>query len=758
MRGAIVIVFTVLVGLVLVPSTTGLSDNSDGPTFPLEVTTNKHFYFFSEIVEITITNIGEHLLEFYMPPDLLIANLDGEMVVDTTKCLRSAVVIKLYPGASLSREWDQKYFHCGELSYLNGQPAPLGRYNITVGYDYSSYNGEDMSIWDSVWIGTGISDNPLVRGVYIGGESEVTFHMSSMSPTFTLTSTADERTTGEATILGASYTTPEEDTWPAVAMSAVDGDFDEPYEDVHAVVPTPILPGTYRYYVHAWDMFLNYNTNTAFATLTIVDDVSVDESSPQILDVHVDGHSKMTHYLSMLPSQVIVTAVIDDTSTGGRNISGANCTTPMPFSWPGISMEPLDGAFDSPVETVLAYMPTPTDQGTYDYFVTAWDEGYSVNTTAPGATLVVADDLPPRISDVRLGGQPGVEVKPGTKVLLTAEVDDTDTGGSLVDGAEYTIGQGNWPGIEMDAYDGYFDTTQETVSAVVDTTGWGNGPHEICVYGWDAHPNYNMTSSACSTIAIEGMPPETANVLVNGRDHIIIGPGTPVTLTARIDDLNAGASYVGGANFTIGPLNWPGEELFPTDGSFDSPQEDVNLTIDTTGLSDGSYEVFVYGWDVLGNQNISCTNFATITVDATPPLIRDIVTEPDPLLTNVQANITVSVSDANGVSLVALYITKPDGGLINNFSLAFEAESGTYQLRHVFSAAGEYRYTVWASDSFGNMGSRSGTYLVEEPLVSESSEPHGFPWVIPALVLVVATLIIVILIWRRRRRGPNRSV
>jgi hypothetical protein len=44
--------------------------NSDGPTFPLEVSTDKYYYVQGESIRITLLNVGDENITFYVPPDL----------------------------------------------------------------------------------------------------------------------------------------------------------------------------------------------------------------------------------------------------------------------------------------------------------------------------------------------------------------------------------------------------------------------------------------------------------------------------------------------------------------------------------------------------------------------------------------------------------------------------------------------------------------------------------------------------------------
>ncbi len=88
----------------------------------------------------------------------------------------------------------------------------------------------------------------------------------------------------------------------------------------------------------------------------------------------------------------------------------------------------------------------------------------------------------------------------------------------------------------------------------------------------------------------------------------LVAAGTPIALTARVDDSRFNQSNgsepiqnVAAANATLDGLPWEGSQsiatLAATDGAFDSPAEEVNANIATAGLSSGKHLVFVQGTD-----------------------------------------------------------------------------------------------------------------------------------------------------------------
>ena len=356
---------------------------------------------------------------------------------------------------------------------------------------------------------------------------------------------------------------------------------------------------------------------------------------PEVRDVFIDGSSAMTYYLSSLPTTFDLTAIVDDTLSGNSNIGGANYTTPTPASWPGTPMSALDGAFDEPVEDVNATVPIPASPGIYNYYVYAWDNIPTYNDSAPHATLTIVDDLPPEISNVRVDGHASVTVTPGTEVTLTATIDDTGTGDS----------------------------------------------------------------------------------------------------------------DIGAANYTIGMMDWPGTSMNPSDDSFDSAQEDVNMSIDTSGWSDGSHQVCVYASDSDQGHNTTSVECAEIVIDGTPPSIDDVLAEPGPQDVGEEVVVSASITDANRIAEARIEIIDPEGNLVGNFSMTYDSVAEKYEYSSTCDVTGTYTFTIWATDEAGNVASESGDLSIRGEASAGFLEQYW--WII--LIVVIAVVILVALMALRRK-------
>ncbi len=108
---------------------------------------------------------------------------------------------------------------------------------------------------------------------------------------------------------------------------------------------------------------------------------------------------------------------------------------------------------------------------------------------------LASDVIGPITSNVVTDPNPAQEA---TSVTVTALVDDTATGGSLIASAEYTIGGS--PPAAMQATDGSFDQPVETVAAQIPPQPIG--VHEVCVRGVDS--SGNVGAFDCIFHVVEG--------------------------------------------------------------------------------------------------------------------------------------------------------------------------------------------------------------------------------------------------------------
>jgi len=172
----------------------------------------------------------------------------------------------------------------------------------------------------------------------------------------------------------------------------------------------------------------------------------------------------------------------------------------------------------------------------------------------------------------------------GSSVTLTATIDDTVTGNSVVSGAEYfidVVGAGG-AGVAMAPSDGAFDAAVEGVTASVDMGAQPPGSHTLYVRGRDAAGNWGAAGSVvvsvttgggssvqasitlvAGTLSVDAYPVAFPPVLLDGLDQTVdaspapwravdargTGTGWNVTLTST--DFTAAGGAIAVGNFKV---------------------------------------------------------------------------------------------------------------------------------------------------------------------------------------------------------------
>ena len=329
----------------------------------------------------------------------------------------------------------------------------------------------------------------------------------------------------------------------------------------------------------------NYNSSSvAHATLII----SSELAPPEIYNVWINGAETQTYSLSSIPT-ITLTATVDDSKTGNSNIGGANYTVGL-MNWGTSQAISLSDPPTSPIEVFSATLPTPTKAGTYEFYVYGWDsdQNYNHTNSQQFATLVVIDDLAPRIFNPTLDGVVSLDLIKGDIIVLQGEIDDSETGFSTIGGANYTIGERNWlSSIPMNPEDSSFDETSEIVEISIDTTSWEPGSYDIYIYGYDdASPdnNHNSTSAIFATLQILS-PPD--NVIVStGKEKGELEIGWDAQTSDVIDGYNIYRSTTQGSGYLL-----IGSVASTETSYFDSDLED-----ETT------YYYVVTGYDESGDE------------------------------------------------------------------------------------------------------------------------------------------------------------
>ncbi|MFQ5986582.1 MAG: PKD domain-containing protein [Thermoplasmata archaeon] len=124
----------------------------------------------------------------------------------------------------------------------------------------------------------------------------------------------------------------------------------------------------------------------------------------------------------------------------------------------------------------------------------------------------------------------------------------------------------------------------------------------------------------------------------------------------------------------------------------------------------GTFTYTVWAEDDGGLFSSASGSFAV--QDTTLPTVGLPSAGPSPQEAGQPVDFSVNVSDNFAVASVTLAIRDPSNALLGNFTMTGVA--GTYSYSDTFTDTGTYTYTVWASDTSGNVDSGGGQFTVED--------------------------------------------
>jgi hypothetical protein len=607
---------------------------------------------------------------------------------------------------------------------------------------------------------------PEVFTVLINGASTQTYPVSSIPPLL-LDATIDDSSTGNSDISGANYTVGPQN-WTTSQPMSLQNPPTSQTEVFNATLAQPLQPGTYTYYVYGWDDKLNYNTSNvlAFATLIITDAMI-----PEISNVLINGALAQTYPLSSIPT-LNLTATIDDSNRGNSDIGGANYTIGAQ-NWGTSQPMALQNPPTSPTELFESILTKPSQPGTFAYYVYGWDDvpNYNASNILAFATLTVYDDMPPEISNVLADGATSVEVNAGANVILTASIDDANTGNSNITGANYTIGAQNWAtAVNMNATVQPFDNPSEDASLGIDTTGWSPGSYDLYVYARDdalPSPNLNVTSVAYATIVVNAPPAldwtGEANYVSDGLDPETGDTSTVFTFRITYADADNDPPSSGEPKLHVkkGGVEISGSP-FATTYLSGSNQTGAIYAHSLTLAEGDDYSYYFSASDDRGNQAVPTSEKLAPDVtrstgpDTTPPVPpEDVITvtpeETGRLVVSWSANtegdlagyqIYRSTTQGSGYELIASL----DETLLSYIDKDLDDET-------------TYYYAVTAIDTSGNESPHSAEASGTTSAVPEGQAESGLGWLSWILLILAVTLFIVfLLLWTRKRKEPEEEL
>ncbi len=114
---------------------------------------------------------------------------------------------------------------------------------------------------------------------------------------------------------------------------------------------------------------------------------------------------------------------------------------------------------------------------------------------------------------------------------------------------------------------------------------------------------------------------------------VVSGSGSPLTITATIDDRDNGGNIVASGVYSVDTPPWQDNivltPLLPVDGVFDAAVEEVIGSLNTSNLLSGRHVLFIQGTDTAGNTGaISAEYFEVTGVDFTNMWFAPLVLTP----------------------------------------------------------------------------------------------------------------------------------
>jgi len=450
--------------------------------------TNRQSLFKSEQHEIIL--LGEPLDE----DGPLTTNPSGEpnpVEIDQTLYV-SATIDDSYYGGSLiasaqysldnGANWSSMSAADGNYDQVNEQvqattqaPATAGNYSLCVrGTDINGNTGMNACTALTVYVpdlqGPQTLDLVLDPNPALTGQSVA------------LSATISDQTMGGSLISGGEYSLDDGAKW--LPLTAADGNFDDVTEQVSVVVQAPAVEESATYCVRGSDE----HDNTGQKSCLTLGVYTPDQEGPSTIDLVADPNPQEAG------QELLISAVIDDRFTGDSAIQYAEYSLDSGGSWQ--SMQVVDGTWDESVESVWAAAFAPEPAGNYDLCVRGQDSnGDTGPKTCRSLQTITPDQQGPISSELTAEPEP---VETRAQFILTAFVDESSTGGALIQSAQYSLDNGgNW--LEMNAQDGAFDAVHEVVTVSLSAPNEA-GVYALCVRGEDQQAN--IGESACISINV----------------------------------------------------------------------------------------------------------------------------------------------------------------------------------------------------------------------------------------------------------------
>jgi len=395
-------------------------------------------------------------------------------------------------------------------------------------------------------------------------------------------------------------------------------------------------------------------------------------------------------------------------------------------------MNATDGSFGGSTEAVNATIPTATLGGLASGRHTIYVHGQDADGWGPFSFVILELD---RVGPATTGVTATPDLTNGGSVVLRALGDDTASGNGNVVAAEYFIDTQGAGGSGSAMTPNHVAPAVSLTASISASTigGLSEGAHTIYVHSQDAAGNWGAFGSTTLTVDTTGPTTSGVSVAPNPNNGSLpVNLSTPaVRVDATITDPTSGGvnSNVSAAEGFIDTVGAPGTgfALVPTDGAFDSSNEDgyayiALVTIDL--LTEGVHTFYIRGKDAAGNWGSTAT--ATLTIDKSGPTVSNVNVVPNVAGDADNVTLTASAADALGSNVVAAeWFDGADPGV--GLGNAMAASDGTFDSTsenltatinvHGWTA-GVHTLSVRAKDAAGNWGLAGTTTLTIQLLDS----------------------------------------
>ena len=500
-------------------------------------------------------------------------------------------------------------------------------------------------------------------------------------------------------------------------------------------------------------------TQTAFGGMLTFLDTNApppDPGAPDLLGPTAT-HVAATPNPSDATTPMTVTADLDDTDTGGSNVSAAEVVLDdVTKVGPGNGIQ-MTGNFGSPTVTgatatiAASVLADPGfSAGRHVVYVRALDSAGNW-----GVVGSVAVNVPKR-GPLTTGG--AVTPNPANAtatVKLTATGNDSGFGGQVT-AAEYfldpvTDANGSFPtpptngaGLPVSVVAGR-TITSESASIPV-TSALGEGVHHVFVHSQDTQGLWGPLLDVPFTVDLVGPVTIASAMSPSALNGVVSDPSNPgfAKVTALVQDTQNNSQVSSNvvqavAFFDDQALPSPthkGLTLQATDGAFDSSVENVYglvplSQVKTWATLQGEHTLYVYGQDAAGNWG--ATTSATFVVDTVKPVVSGLTVAPTagatPATVTVTANLTGTQSSDITGGEVWFGTVDPGVGRGTRVTVSYTGTKVTFTLPLAQLKLGLTTLGVRVQDKAGNWSTASSaTYtLAPTGVTTQGFDSTTFP-------------------------------